>query len=142
LNLQRCVSTPDFTRDKFVYDGDNNCYICPLGKVLPYRSSKMKDGVRIYLYKCRDYGACPCREKCTIAKKGGRSIRRSEDEYFLIFLKERTEANPELIKMRKQLCEHPFGTIKRGLGFGHFLTRGLEKTGAEMGLTCLMVDQF
>jgi hypothetical protein len=35
-----------------------------------------------------------------------------------------------LIRKRKELVEHPFGTIKRTLGFGHFLQRGLEAVGA------------
>ena len=35
------------------------------------------------------------------------------------------------------ISEHPFGTIKRSMGCGHFLLRGLEKVGAEFSLMCL-----
>ena len=35
---------------------------------------------------------------------------------------------------RKCLAEHPFGTMKRALGFGYFLLRGKEKVQAEAAL--------
>mgnify|MGYP000865105875 CR=1 FL=1 len=35
---------------------------------------------------------------------------------------------------RKCLSEHPFGTMKRALGFGYFLLRGKEKVQAEASL--------
>jgi hypothetical protein len=51
--------------------------------------------------------------------------------------------NPErktLIRKRKELVEHPFGTIKRTLGFGHFLQRGLEAVGAEFQFSCFIYN--
>ena len=41
------------------------------------------------------------------------------------------------MRLRKQLVEHPFGTIKRAWNQGYFLTRGLENVRAEMSLTIL-----
>ena len=38
------------------------------------------------------------------------------------------------------MVEHPFGTIKRTLGFGHFLQRGLEAVGASLRFSCLIYD--
>lgn len=32
---------------------------------------------------------------------------------------------------RKQLFEHPWGTVKRSFGFSNFLTKGMESVGAE-----------
>jgi transposase len=51
--------------------------------------------------------------------------------------KARVEAQPEKVKLRKQLAEHPFGTIKRAMNQGYFLMRGLEKVRAEMALTVM-----
>ena len=51
--------------------------------------------------------------------------------------------NPErkaLIRKRKGLVEHPFGTLKRTLGFGHFLQRGLEAVGAEFQFSCFIYN--
>ncbi len=38
------------------------------------------------------------------------------------------------MRERAGLCEHPFGTLKRWLGWGHFLVRGFEKVRGEMAL--------
>ena len=41
------------------------------------------------------------------------------------------------MKLRKRLCEHPFGTIKRWFGYTHFLLKGLEKVRTEWSRTTL-----
>ncbi len=50
---------------------------------------------------------------------------------------ERVEANPALMKKRKQIVEHPFGTIKHWNDQGYFLMKGLKKVRAEMSLSAL-----
>jgi hypothetical protein len=50
---------------------------------------------------------------------------------------ERLKTHPEKMRLRSQLVEHPFGTMKRGMNQGHFLLRGLRKVAAEMSLTVL-----
>ena len=50
----------------------------------------------------------------------------------------RVRARPEIMRRRQQLSEPPFGTIKRAMGHGYFLMRGLNKVGAEMSLTPAM----
>ena len=43
----------------------------------------------------------------------------------------RMKREPWKFKLRKQLAEHPFGTIKRSLGYTHFLLKGVEKVRCE-----------
>ena len=50
---------------------------------------------------------------------------------------ERMEAQPEKFKLRKTLAEHPFGTIKRWMGYTHFTLKGLEKVRTEWSLITL-----
>ena len=52
-------------------------------------------------------------------------------------MQRRVRANPAKMRLRKQLVEHPFGTIKRAWNQGYFLTKGLESVNAEMSLTVL-----
>jgi len=59
------------------------------------------------------------------------------DEEILERMSERVRANPEKMKKRKELAEHPFGTMKRAMGSGYYLMRGIKKVGAEMSLTVL-----
>ena len=40
----------------------------------------------------------------------------------------------EKMSQRAGICEHPFGTMKRWLGWDHFLVRGFEKVRGEMAL--------
>ena len=49
----------------------------------------------------------------------------------------RLAARPELLKQRREIAEHPFGSIKQWMNQGTFLLRGLEKVRAEFSLTAL-----
>lgn len=48
---------------------------------------------------------------------------------------ERVRNQPEIMKQRKKIVEHPCGTIKQALIHGCFLMRGLLEGRAEMSLT-------
>jgi len=88
------------------------------------------------LYKSKECVGCPLRGKCT-RNKIGRVIYRWEHEDILEDMRRRVEENPEKMKKRQWLSEHPFGTIKRGFDQGYMLTRGIEKVGAEISLSIL-----
>ena len=55
-------------------------------------------------------------------------------------MQQRVAAHPEKVKARKGIVEHPFGTMKRGMDQGYFLTRGLVKVRGEMSLTILVYN--
>ena len=79
--------------------------------------------------------ACPHFGVCTKAKDG-RRIRRLVNEETKLKL-EAQYKKPEcqaIYKLRKQKVELPFGHIKRNLGAGSFLLRGLAGVNAEMAL--------
>ena len=48
----------------------------------------------------------------------------------------RTKEKKRLLLKRKEIVEHPFGTIKRNLGFTYFLCRGIEAVQAEFSFIC------
>src|SRR5262249_16180328 len=47
------------------------------------------------------------------------------------------QARPEILRQRKQLVEHVFGTLKRHLQHGYFLLKTLPKVRAEFSLSVL-----
>ena len=49
----------------------------------------------------------------------------------------RVASNPELMRRRKAIVEHPFGTIKRWMNQAYFLMRGLDNVRAEFSLSAL-----
>jgi len=55
-------------------------------------------------------------------------------------MERRNRAHPEKLKRRKGIVEHPFGTIKRSMNQGYFLTKGLANVGTEMSLSVLAYD--
>jgi hypothetical protein len=52
-------------------------------------------------------------------------------------MQQRVGQHPELLRKRKMIVEHPFGTIKRSMDQGYFLMRGKDKLRAEASLTVL-----
>jgi hypothetical protein len=66
-----------------------------------------------------------------------RQVARWIDEAVLDRMETRLKANPEILRQRREIVEHPFGSIKQWMNQGAFLMRGLEKVRAEFSLTAL-----
>ena len=66
--------------------------------------------------------------------QANRTITREENEALMEAMAARVKAQPQKMALRKQLAEHPFGTIKRWFGYTHFLLKGLEKVRCEWSL--------
>jgi len=125
-----------YGKEKFKYDSHKDCYICPGGQELTYRFDTHEKGRHIRYYATSACRSCKIKRKCT-RNKTGRRITRWVDEHIMERMQERVEKNRELMKKRKLIVEHPFGTIKHWNDQGYFLTRGLEKVRAEMSLSAL-----
>lgn len=125
-----------YGKQDFRYDPDDDCYWCPGGRALPYRFESTKRGRRIRYYVTRACKDCTLKPQCT-RNRHGRRIWRWVDEQVLDDMTERVRAQPEKVKRRKSIVEHPFGTIKHSMHQGYFLTRGLAHVRSEMSLTVL-----
>ena len=125
-----------FGKVQFVYDPATDTYTCPAAETLAFRFETIEKERQIRYYQTSACGKCPLKEKCTRNKKG-RRITRWVDEHIIEETQARVEAHPETMKMRGQLVEHPFGTIKFWWDHGHFLMKGLEKVKAEFSLSTL-----
>jgi transposase len=53
---------------------------------------------------------------------------------------ERLKTRPEILDTRREIVEHPFGSIKQWMNQGAFLMRGLDKVHAEFSLTALVYN--
>jgi len=125
-----------FTKEDFRYDPDQDCYGCPAGQALTFRFQTVEQEREIRYYATRACRECALKPNCT-GNQRGRRITRWVDEHLLEAMQARLQAEPEKVGLRKQLAEHPFGTIKHAWNQGHFLTRGLPNVRAEMALTVL-----
>jgi transposase len=125
-----------FSKDDFTYDSATDTYQCPAGARLTFRFATVELGRHIRYYATSACRACPLKQQCT-RNKGGRRLTRWVDEHLLEEMEERVRCRPEVMKQRKQLVEHPFGTMKRWWDAGYFLMRGLDKVRTEFSLTVL-----
>jgi len=125
-----------FTKKDFRYDPELDCYCCPAGQKLTFRFQREEKGrIRRY-YATSACSNCSIKSKCTRSKTG-RRISRWDYEEVMEEMQLRVQLCPDKVKLRKQLAEHPFGTIKHHMNQGHFLMKGLPNVGAEMSLSVL-----
>ena len=125
-----------YTKDQFVYEAERDVYRCPAGQELTFRFDPHELGRHIRYYKTTACRTCPLRAQCT-RNKEGRRITRWVHEHLLEEMQARVEAHPELQDQRRQMVEHPYGTLKHWHDHSHFLMRGLDKVRAEFSLSAL-----
>ena len=125
-----------FTRQDFVFDAQNDCYICPAGEKLTKGAARSdrKDDIDIYRHLTACF-TCPLKPKCTPDKL--KRIKRWTHEGVLDKMQARLDRMPHAMGIRRQTVEHPFGTLKAWMGSTHFLTKTLEKVRTEMSLHVL-----
>lgn len=129
-----------FSKSRFTYDKEQDCYICPEGHRLLYSFTQKGNGKRQYRMedrklcrRCRHFG------RCTKSPTGRNIIRLRNEEVKLKLEAQYEEASSqEIYRRRKARVEHPFGHIKRNLKTDAFLLRGTQGVQAETSLlaTC------
>jgi len=127
-----------FAKADFHYDEKNDCYICPAQQTLTYRGRKKwatKKEQKKYGYTNCD--VCSIRCQCLGEKRGNRYLYRGVHENLIDQMEKRVLENPDITKQRKELVEHPFGTMKHWMDQDYFLMRGFDKVTGEMSLTAL-----
>lgn len=125
-----------FDKENFQYDSKRDCYICPEGNTLTYRSTdKHKPHKRYLIEKSSICKQCRHSKICTKSKKGRHITRLVNEEVRqkLEALYKKTESQA-IYRLRQQKVELPFGHIKRNLKVDGFLMRGRDGVKAEMSL--------
>ena len=120
-----------FSRNQFSYERESDTWHCPAGEVLKlFKTSRTKQKKE---YRTRACPACPLKSQCTGAER--RVIVRGFHEDDREAMHQRAMADPSWMKLRRQVAEHPFATIKWLMGVPRFLVRGLLKAKAELALS-------
>jgi hypothetical protein len=125
-----------YGKSQFQFDAAKDSYQCPAGAALTYRFSTFELGRELRYYRARGCATCALKKHCT-RNQANRTITREANEHLMEAMAARMKAQPEKFKLRKQLAEHPFGTIKRTFGYTHFLLKGLAKVRTEWNLITL-----
>ena len=133
--VQRAINNKGnyFDKSAFHYESQADRFRCPAGQYLQYKTRMLKKKQRLYTTEA--CGECTIRAQCTGSKQ--RWVSRHFHEEALVRVKQRSERRPDLMRLRRQIVEHPFGTIKRMMGQPRFLTRELSGVRSEMALSDL-----
>lgn len=124
-----------FGRRDFIYKPDEDEYECPAGERAIYRTSREESNKIIRRYWSSACPQCAIKSQCTTGVN--RRISRWEHEDVLDAVDARLDQAPEMMRVRRQTVEHPFGTLKAWMGHTHFLTKTLPRVSTEMSLHVL-----
>src|SRR5918996_3634912 len=124
-----------FGKQDFVYLPKEDVYRCPAGERLKYYYSNVERGLTLRRSWTTACQTCPIKSRCTTAKE--RRIVRWEHEDVLEAVQRRLDLNPQAMRQRREVVEHPFGTIKLRMGATHFLMKTLPKVASEVALHVL-----
>ena len=129
-----------YAKDKFKYSESSDTYTCPSGFQLS--APKESKGGKIREYR-NDEACISCnfQNDCTKAKDGIRKISRDmEDDKLREEGRERANSaeGRELLRLRKSVPEPVWGNIKTQDDFIQMHYRGIENTGYEFELHCIM----
>ena len=139
---QRLKGQGRFGLADFRYDAAADLYHCPGGAELrPMRGQKRQANGKLairYASRRSVCRACPLRAQCLAPSGQRREIERWLHEDVIERHRARMRiAGEEMMRRRKALAEHPFGTLKCRAGYRHFLVRGFDKVRGEWSLMAL-----
>jgi transposase len=128
-----------FSKNQFTYNHEDDCYICPNNQILAnsgakyQRHNRLLDVYRLSSVICK---SCPLKSSCLSDKTKYKQMYRWEHETIIddYTTKMNTKEAKDIVRKRGSIVEHPFGTIKRTLGWDHFLVRSKEKVLGENAL--------
>jgi hypothetical protein len=124
-----------FGRQDFRYVPDKDEYRCPANERLIWRMTSEQNGLMIHRYWSSNCHACSLKSQCTTGRE--RRVTRWEHEAILEAMQERLDGDPEIMRVRRQTVEHPYGTLKAWMGSAHFQMRRLKHVSTEMSLHVL-----
>ena len=137
------IPTSEYQGDKFRYNSEDDCYICPEGQTLRSNGRCYKKFYRTHItlvkqYKTKACRECPKRCWCTSSPiERGRLIERSQYQDAVDANNLRVRNEKKKYRHRQTMVEHPFGVVKRQWGYDHVMMKGLEKTDSEISLVFL-----
>lgn len=138
MNAEADKQQNPYHRNHFIYDEQNDCFICPENKELPFYSNIVhrKNKQQSKVYKCKECPACDKQQLCVKGKY--REIHIENREHLRQQIRERlnSEAGKQTYLMRMRI-ESVFGNIKHNLNYIHLYMKGIKKTTAEWQLICI-----
>ena len=121
-----------FYKRDYVYDREQDGYVCPNGRFLQYRTTN-RQGYREYASSPTQCAHCPMKGQCTQSANGVKVVIRHvwEDHKETVDAHRLTETGRRLYKRRKETVERSFADAKELHGHRYARFRGLAKVRAQ-----------
>ena len=126
-----------FNHEDFLYDREKDVYICPCKNELRRRYHKTLVSGRKYQVYSNAAACARCEKKPACTEYHYRDVSRLVWQDVMDIVDKRTRENKELYQKRREIVEHPYGTIKAVWGYKQFLCRTKPKVIAETALAYL-----
>ncbi len=141
----RAKKVERYKPEDFVYDKNNDCYICPMGKKLTRKSSKsIRKGYRQYACKQKECELCESRSQCIRMPNGRKkclTIPLKEKEINLskeMRDKIDTKQGREKYERRLAIVEPVFANIRARKRMDKFTLRSKIKVNIQWTLYCVV----
>lgn len=123
-------------KGKFIYDEEMDCYICPEGQQLVYRTTN-RIGYREYASNPNICANCPRLKECTRSKNHTRVITRHvwEDAREWARAIRLSKSGKTIYRLRKETVERSFADAKELHGLRYCRMRGIAKVSEQVLLT-------
>ena len=142
----RAYKEDPLRKENFKYDSQNDCYTCPIGRILVYKET-IKNVNKVGFvstskkYTCLDCSGCSFYTACCKAEDGQPKTLSVNDNLDRHKQEARenlhSEKGAKLRKQRSIEIETCFGDIKHNMGFRRFHLRGKEKVRTEIILVAM-----
>ena len=125
-----------------VYIAERNIVLCPMGNVLYPSTYDKANGGRFHNTQACKQCACKCTKKAGGIHYHHVHMKREDfskeyNDRDLAIKQVRIKPDKEIVKQRKSIVEHPFGTVKRAMDAGYCLTKGFKNVIGEFSLSFL-----
>ena len=137
LPYKRPMTKEDFfKKHEYVYDEHYDCYLCPEGQVLNYRTTT-KEGYRQYASTPSICATCPVIDQCTQSKNKQKMIQRHIWQDYLDVAEDlrHNYEMKEIYGKRKETIERVFADAKEKHGMRWTTLKGLKKLSMQAMLT-------
>lgn len=128
-----------FRKNRFKYEQEDDCYICPEGKRLEYRTTN-RNGYREYASNRKICINCPSLMSCTQSRNHQKVITRHVwgDSHDLINSNRYTERGKYIKKRRSETVERSFADAKQLHGYRYARFRGKKKVENQSLMTAIV----
>ena len=125
-------------KSRFKYDEGQDCFICPMGKPLPFKGLQKRRGKPdLRMYRGLDCPGCERKSECT--KAGHRTLSLDPRESLMQKMRIRLESAEGRMKYgkRKWMVEPIFGDMKQNRNYRGLLLRGKIGAMGEFLIMCI-----